>query len=70
GSQQSFIDCDLGMGGATGRRCVFSDGANNTKFTNCRFNGAGTTDTFVEITEGAEAPHLIEQPRLPSLAGP
>ena len=27
-------------------------------------------DTFVEITEGADAPHLIEQPRLPSPAGP
>ncbi|HKI20895.1 MAG TPA: CRTAC1 family protein [Isosphaeraceae bacterium] len=27
-------------------------------------------DSFVEITEGADAPHLIEQPRLPSPAGP
>jgi hypothetical protein len=27
-------------------------------------------DTFVEITEGADAPHLIEQRRLPSPAGP
>jgi hypothetical protein len=65
GTNFCFEDCDLGFGYTGSRRVAYISSGARHKFINCTFNGAGTTDTFVEIASGVTTTFFTR----PSFAG-